>query len=434
MVQFIDRPQHGMRAVLVFLDMPGNDYDADSQEFRELARSAGAEVLGFIGGSRKTPDPGLYIGSGKAEEVGLLVASSEADLVIFNHDLSPSQERNLERTLKCRVLGRAGLILDIFARRARTYEGKLQVELAQLEHLSTRLVRGWTHLERQKGGIGLRGPGETQLELDRRLVKDRMVTLKRHLEDVRQRRALGRKQRKRNETPVVSIVGYTNAGKSTLFNAMTGDDTFASNQLFATLDTTIRKLALPADQEILLADTVGFIRDLPHTLVAAFRATLEEAREAELLLHVLDAADPERLSRIRQVQEVLTDIEADHAPQLLVFNKIDLLEGEQPRIERDADGVPQRVYVSAIQEAGLDLLRQAIAERVYPALHEETVTLPPTQARFRALLYQHHAIQSESIDDDGQFHICVRLPQERWERLCREAGQFHLLPPPVLAD
>ena len=409
--------------MLVHLDMSADDYASDRAEFIDLARSAGAEIVAVLGGSRQKPDAGMFIGSGKAEEAAAAVAAGEAEVAIFNHDLSPAQERNLERLLKCRVLSRAGLILDIFAKRARTHEGKLQVELAQLKHLSTRLVRGWTHLERQQGGgIGLAGPGETQLELDRRLIKDRMAHLKRQLDDVKRHRALSRRARKRNETPLVSIVGYTNAGKSTRFNAMTGAGAYAADQLFATLDTTIRKLQLPADQEILLADTVGFIRDLPHDLVAAFRATLEEAREADLLLHVLDAADPERVSRIEQVNAVLQEIEADGVPALLVYNKIDLSEHETARVERDDEGRPKRVFLSAKTCAGIDALREVLSELIFPDLYEGEMALTPQQGKLRALLYASHAVQSERVDDAGVSHLQLRLPRPRYERLCREAG------------
>jgi GTP-binding protein HflX len=403
--------------------MHTGDYASDHIEFQDLARSAGATVVAVLTGSRHKPDAGLFIGSGKADEAAAACVAGEAEVAIFNHNLSPSQERNLERILKCRVLSRAGLILDIFAKRARTHEGKLQVELAQLHHLSTRLVRGWTHLERQSGGgIGLSGPGETQLELDRRLVRDRMLHLKRLLEDVRRHRALSRNARKRNETPLVSIVGYTNAGKSTLFNAMTGAAAYAADQLFATLDTTIRKLQLPADQEILLADTVGFIRDLPHDLVAAFRATLEEAREADLLLHVLDAADPERMARIEQVQAVLKEIEADELPTLFIYNKIDLTDDEKARVERDENGFPKRVFVSAQTGEGLDALRQVLSELIFPDLFEAELSVTPQQGKFRALLFDCHAVQAERVDDKGVSHLKIRLPRARLERVCRDAG------------
>jgi GTP-binding protein HflX len=376
-----------------------------------------------VGGSRQKPDPGLFIGTGKADEIKYLVQSTCAELVIFNHDLSPSQERNLEKIIQCRVLDRAGLILDIFAQRARSHEGKLQVELAQLQHVATRLIRGWTHLERQRGGaIGLRGPGETQLEMDRRLIRERIATLKRHLETVRSRRAQNRQARTRSNIPTVSIVGYTNAGKSTLFNALTGDQTFASSKLFATLDTTIRKLQLNVGEPVLLADTVGFIRDLPHDLVAAFRATLEEAREADLLLHVIDSADPERMTRIQQVGEVLNEIGADAVPTLQVFNKIDLRENELPRLERDELGRPARLFVSAQNHLGLDLLREAITELIRPDIAEQQLVLPPSAARLRARLFSFQAVLEERLDEAGNSHLKVVMPYERLRGLCVEAG------------
>jgi GTP-binding protein HflX len=418
-----ERPQSGQRAVLVHLEFPSTDFESDRREFEELARSAGAESLSVVGGSRQKPDAGLFIGSGKADEIKSLVQATNAELVIFNHDLSPSQERNLEKIIQCRVLDRAGLILDIFAQRARSHEGKLQVELAQLQHVATRLVRGWTHLERQRGGgIGLRGPGETQLEMDRRLIRERIATLKRHLETVRSRRAQNRQARTRSNIPTVSIIGYTNAGKSTLFNALTGDHTFASSKLFATLDTTIRKLQLHVGEPVLLADTVGFIRDLPHDLVAAFRATLEEAREADLLLHVIDSADPERMTRIQQVREVLDEIGANEVPSLLVFNKIDLRENEAPRVERDESGRPARLFVSAQNNLGLDLLRKAIAELLRPENAERQLVLPPSAARLRARLFSFQAVREEKLDADGNFHLKVVMPSERLRGLCIEAG------------
>ena len=418
-----ERPQSGQKAVLVHLEFPGSDFISDRREFEELARSAGAEVLTVIGGSRQRPDAGLFIGSGKADEIAAAVVAGSAEVVIFNHDLSPSQERNLEKLIKCRVLDRAGLILDIFAQRARSHEGKLQVELAQLQHVATRLVRGWTHLERQGGGgIGLRGPGETQLEMDRRLIRGRIATLKRHLEVVRARRAQNRQARSRSNIPSVSLVGYTNAGKSTLFNALTGDRSFASSQLFATLDTTVRKLELPSGEPAVLADTVGFIRDLPHDLVAAFRATLEEAREAALLLHVIDCADPERITRIGQVEAVLAEIGAQDVPSLQVFNKIDLRNDETPHIERDEQGHPVRVFLSAREGKGLDLLRDAVAELLRPGLAEYALVLPPAAARLRAQLFAHNAIRNEQLDDEGNFHLRVVMPQERLRGLCAAAG------------
>ena len=426
-----DAAAGSQKTVLVHLELPGTDPEADRAEFLELARTAGLSVVAVIGGKRERPDASTYAGSGKVDEVAMAVAAGSATLAIFNHELTPSQERNLEKRLHCRVVNRAGLILDIFAQRARSHEGKLQVELARLNHQATRLVRGWTHLERQKGGIGLRGgPGETQLEIDRRLLRGRMSTIKKELEQVKSRRAQNRSGRARAEIPTVSLVGYTNAGKSTLFNALTGDATFASNLLFATLDTTVRKVRLPSGEDTVLADTVGFIRDLPHDLIAAFRATLEESREADLLLHVIDASDSERGARIEQVEAVLAEIGADAVPRLQVFNKIDLRDGEQPHVETDEDGVPQRVFVSAKSGAGLEALRSAIATRLHPDLGEDELLLPPSAAKLRAQLFRMQAVQGETVDEDGSSRLRVRLPYSRLERLCREAG---VAPPPPRA-
>ncbi len=429
-VKLIDRPAGGQAVVLVHLEFPHADYVTEREEFIELARSAGADVLAVVGGRRDKPDSGLYAGSGKVEEIAAAVAGSGADLAIFNHELSPSQERNLEKKLSCRVIDRTGLILDIFAQRAHSHEGKLQVELAQLQHLSTRLVRGWTHLERQKGGIGLRGPGESQLETDRRLVRDKIALLKRRLEDVRKRRAQNRRARSRSRVPSVSLVGYTNAGKSTVFNALTGATGYASRQMFATLDTTVRRLELPAGGPAMLADTVGFIRELPHDLVAAFRATLEEAREADLLLHVVDAADAERVERMRQVQAVLDEIDAAGVPCLQVYNKIDLRDGEPPRVEYDEQGRPLRVFVSATTGAGLDLLREAIASLLHADVVEDELLLPPSAARLRARLFELNAVRAEKVEADGGLRLWVRLPYARLADLYHEAG---LAPPPRAA-
>jgi GTP-binding protein HflX len=422
----LERPSPGQKAVLVHLQFPKTDYAADRREFIDLALSAGAEVKAVIGGSRVRPDAGLYIGSGKADEVGEAARSGGAELAVFNHELSPSQERNLEKRLQCRVLGRTGLILHIFAQRARSHEGKLQVELAQLQHMATRLVRGWTHLERQRGGgIGLTGPGETQLELDRRIIRKRIATLKSRLELVQQRRGQNRRARTKSEMATVSLVGYTNAGKSTLFNALTGARTYASPRLFATLDPTLRRIELPDSRAAVLADTVGFVRDLPHALVAAFRATLEESREAHLLLHVIDAADPEHSRRIEQVEAVLAEIGADQVPRLDVFNKIDLRPEESPRIDRAENGEPARVWLSALANQGLDLLREAIAERIGPLATEHELELQPgtaAVARLRARLYAQGAVQSESTDADGVMRLRVAMPAKRLQQLLREAG------------
>jgi GTP-binding protein HflX (EC 3.1.5.-) len=340
-----DRPESGERAVLVHLTL--RSMHEDLLELKELAKSAGTDPVYVVTGSRKKPDPKYFVGKGKLEELKAIIETYEADIVLFNHPLSPSQERNLEGFLGVRVVDRNGLILDIFAQRAQTFEGKLQVELAQLQHLSTRLVRGWTHLERQKGGIGLRGPGETQLETDRRLLGLRIKQIQQRLDKVDKQRHQGRSKRKKAEVPSVSLVGYTNAGKSTLFNKLTGADIYVADQLFATLDPTLRNCKLPNSSEIVLADTVGFIRHLPHELVAAFKSTLQEASEADLLLHVIDASSDDRAETIYQVNQVLEDIKANEVRQLEVFNKIDLLTDIQPRIERDDVGNPVRVWLSA---------------------------------------------------------------------------------------
>lgn len=348
--------------VLVHLNFNDPNYDDSLSEFQELVGGTGANIAAIIQGKRHRPDPKYFAGSGKIDEVAEHVLAAKAALVIFNHELSPSQERNLEQRLKCRVLGRTGLILDIFARRARSHEGKLQVELAQLQHLSTRLVRGWTHLERQKGGIGLRGPGETQLETDRRLLGQRIKSLKKRLDKVRSQREQGRRSRQRGGVPVVSLVGYTNMGKSTLFNRVTSAEVYADDRLFATLDPTLRRVKLHDTEMLVLADTVGFIRQLPHDLVESFSSTLEETRDAALLLHIVDVAATDRDDLIHHVNEVLGQIEADEVPQLIVYNKIDKLDDMPPRIERNADGQIERIWLSAQTGEGLDLLRQALQE------------------------------------------------------------------------
>lgn len=356
-----ERPSGEERAVIVQLDFGRDDLTEQLEEVRLLTRSAGAAVCAVVHGRRHSPDAATYAGKGKVLEVAAEVAAHEADLVIFNHELSAGQERNLERALQCRVIDRTSLILDIFAQRAQSAEGKLQVELAQLEHLATRLVRGWTHLERQKGGIGLRGPGETQLETDRRLLGIRVRLLKERLVRLERQRGVQRKARGRGELLNVSLVGYTNAGKSTLFNSLTHAGVFAADQLFATLDTTTRKLWLAEAGHIVLSDTVGFIRDLPHSLVAAFHATLEATAEADLLLHVVDSASQARDEQIADVNKVLAEIGAADVPQLLVLNKLDLT-GLPPAVERDEYGRIRRVRVSAKGGDGLPLLREALAE------------------------------------------------------------------------
>lgn len=408
---FFDRPESGELAVLVHLNISHGQEPEDPREFEELVLSAGGDPVAFLTGKSVTPKAKFFIGTGKLQELQELVAEHEAQLVIFNHTLTPSQERNLEKELQCRVLDRTGLILDIFAQRARTHEGKLQVELAQLRHMSTRLVRGWTHLERQKGGIGLRGPGETQLETDRRLLRGRLTLIEQRLEKVRSQREQGRRSRQRAAIPTVSLVGYTNAGKSTLFNQMTGADVYAENQLFATLDPTMRRIELPDIGGIVLADTVGFISHLPHKLVEAFRATLEEASNSTLLLHVIDAPADERLRNIEQVDLVLEEIGAADLPQIRVYNKIDLLEGMEPRIDRDDKGKPIAVWLSAQTGDGCDLLQQAISDILGEEMVVRKLLLSPDQGRLRAALYQQQAIGEEHYRDDGVCEINVRIPK-----------------------
>ena len=369
-----ERPGSDSQAVLVSLDFGDVDYAESTDELVQLAVSARIGIAGILRGRRARPDSAFFAGTGKVEELAALLATSGAGLVIFNHELSPAQERNLEKKLGCRVVDRVSLILDIFAQRAHSHEGKLQVELAQLEHLSTRLVRGWNHLERQKGGIGLRGPGETQLETDRRLLGKRVKLLKDKLARLASQREVQRRARRRANVLSVSLVGYTNAGKSTLFNALTRAHAYAADQLFATLDTTTRRVFLPGGAAVVVSDTVGFIRQLPHTLVAAFRATLEEAIQADLLLHVVDAGSPTRDAQIAAVNSVLAEIGADHIPQVLVYNKIDLSGGEA-RVAHDEYGKIGRIWISARQGSGLDLARAALEEHA-AAAHRHSAARP----------------------------------------------------------
>lgn len=419
---FFERHGGGERAILVHLDGQDPEAREDPQEFQELAISAGAETVAFVNVARHRPSAKFLIGSGKVEELRDQVKTEHADLVIFNHTLTPSQERNLEKIFECRVLDRTGLILDIFAQRARTHEGKLQVELAQLEHMSTRLVRGWTHLERQGGGIGLRGPGETQLETDRRLLRVRLRQIKQRLEKVRSQREQARRGRRRADIPSVSLVGYTNAGKSTLFNAITRSEVYAADQLFATLDPTLRRLELNDLGPVILADTVGFIRHLPHKLVEAFRATLEESSNSDLLLHVIDAHEPERMAQIEQVMAVLTEIGAQGLPILEVYNKLDLLENVEPQIQRDADGKPVRVWVSARDGRGLELVKQAVAELLGEDLFVGTLQLGQKLGRLRAQLFSLGAVQSEAHDEQGGSLLAIRLPRAELNRLVSREG------------
>ena len=402
--------------MLVQLQLAGAERDLSLLEFEELVASAGGDPVATITGSRSAPHARTFVGEGKLDEIARACQTHEAELVIFNHALSPSQERNLERTLSCRVLARTGLILDIFAQRARTHEGKLQVELAQLTHMSTRLIRGWTHLERQKGGIGLRGPGETQLETDRRLLRARIKSIQSRLERVRNQREQSRRARRRAELPVLSLVGYTNAGKSTLFNRITTSEVYAADKLFATLDPTLARVDIEHLGPVLFADTVGFISDLPTTLVEAFKATLEETANASLLLHVVDVSANNRDELMADVEAVLGEIEADGLPQLVVFNKLDLLE-QPPRILRNESGTPMAVYLSAATGEGVALLFDAIRERLSVTLFDEEITLDPQRARLRAALYEMGAVCTEEWQADGSSRLHVRLPLSDWRRL-----------------
>ncbi len=443
-----ERPRGGERALLVGVGI-GHPVDPhETAEFTALAASAGAQPVGVILASRPRPDPKYFVGVGKAEEIRARAGELKAEVVLVDQGLSPSQERNLEKLTNCRVLDRNGLILDIFAQRARSFEGKLQVELAQLSHLSTRLVRGWTHLERQKGGIGLRGPGETQLETDRRLIAKRMRTLRTRLEKLSLQRDTGRKVRREVPVPTVALVGYTNAGKSTLFNRLTGSDTYVADQLFATLDPTVRRIELADIGEVVLADTVGFVRALPHELVAAFRSTLQEARDADLLLHVVDASDPQRNERILQVREVLRGIGAGELRELTVFNKIDLVGPaaiaaiaatadapraaasdppgvptvETPRVVAGADGVPAQAWVSAVSGAGLDELRDAIARAVRPNQVRRSLHVDIAAAAVRSALYRRNAVRAERQCDDGSWDLLVELDAAEVAKLLGSRG------------
>lgn len=411
-----DRPQVGERAILVHIDFFSEGQREQLQEFKELAESAGASVVDVVTGSRNRPDSRYFIGTGKVDELQKQVESQQVELILFNHTLSPSQERNLEARLQCRVLDRTGLILDIFAQRARSFEGKLQVELAQLRHLSTRLVRGWTHLERQKGGIGLRGPGETQLETDRRLISGRIKQLKRRLVKYTEQRNLGSRSRRRAMVPSVSLVGYTNAGKSTLFNDLTDANVYVADQLFATLDPTLRRVDVQGIGHIVLADTVGFIRHLPHDLVEAFRSTLEETCEADVLLHVIDANDPERNAYIDQVNKVLKQVGADAIPQIQVYNKIDL--NETPaKIDFDESGVPIRVWLSAKTGEGLELLQQALSDFLLQEKVNGWIVLQPQQGNIRAALYAIGAVCEEETNTNGDNLLKILLAKQDFARI-----------------
>ncbi|WP_196139629.1 ribosome rescue GTPase HflX [Aliikangiella sp. G2MR2-5] len=415
-----ERHAGGENAVLVHIDFPDAQNKEDKDEFIDLAISAGLQIKEIVGGSRQTPHPRYFIGSGKAEEIAQHVKDKEADVVLFNHRLSPAQERNLERLVECRVIDRTGLILDIFAQRAQTHEGKLQVELAQLNHLSTRLIRGWTHLERQKGGIGLRGPGETQLETDRRLLRERIKTIRKRLEKVEKQREQSRRSRKRGNLPTVALVGYTNAGKSTLFNRITESTVYAADQLFATLDPTHRNIELVPGQQAILSDTVGFIRHLPHDLVAAFKATLQESRQADILLHVIDASDERKDDNIEQVYDVLEAIGARDIKTVEVYNKIDAMEEVVSKVEPGIDDEPDRVWVSAKTGEGMELLCQTISHQLDIQWQQLCLRIVPRDLGLRSELHDLNVIESENVENDGSFKLQIRISQADWRRLVRK--------------
>ena len=393
----------------------------DLRELTQLAESAGARPVATVTGRRERPDPRYFVGSGKADELRAVAETHAADIILFDHALSPSQERNLEKLTGRRVLDRNGLILDIFAQRARSFEGKLEVELAQLKHIGSRLVRGWTHLERQKGGIGMRGPGETQLETDRRLIATRVRVLTKRLAKIKQQRETGRQMRAEIPVPSVALVGYTNAGKSTLFRALTGADAYVADQLFATLDPTVRRVTLPGGTAVVAADTVGFIRELPHELVAAFQSTLTEAREATLLLHVVDASDARRDEHVGQVDEVLREIGARDIPQIILYNKVDRLQS-RPRVDRDADGRIEAVWISAEQRLGMDLVADAIAERLARFVRRASIRVPAGAGALRSRLYAAKAVRGERSADDGTIELQVELPDVELLNLARAPG------------
>ncbi len=404
-------------AVLVHVDFQNEADREELDEFYELVDSAGAEICTLITTKRQSPDPKYFVGKGKAEEIQQAVELYEADVVIVNHALSPAQERNLSELIGCQVLDRIGLILDIFAQRARSHEGKLQVELAQLKRMSTRLVKGWTHLDRQ-GGIGARGPGETQLETDRRLVQGKIKQLESRIDKVRKQRDLGRRSRKRSELPTITIVGYTNAGKSTLFNHMTAAGVYAEDRLFATLDSTLRRVHLPGAGPVIFADTVGFIRHIPHDLVTAFRSTLEETREASLLIHLVDAADIHRDEKMTDVHDVIAEVGAQDVPQLLVLNKIDLLEpAVEPKIDYNEDGVAERVWISAQNGLGIDLLMDAVGSFFKGAYHKVKLVLEVSAGKKRAALYELGTILEEGFDDQGNSLFTMNLTEQEWQMI-----------------
>lgn len=435
---FFERAEGGEKAVLIHIDSGVSDsVHEDAEEFVQLCESAGLVICDLVVVPLKAPSPKAFVGEGKLQEIASLMLGFEADVLLFNATLSPSQQRNIEKAVERRVIDRTGLILDIFAQRARTHEGKLQVELAQLQYVSTRLVRGWTHLERQKGGIGLRGPGETQLETDRRLIRIRIKSIEKRLEKVKKQREQGRRGREKAEIPTIAVVGYTNAGKSTLFNQLTQSEVYAADQLFATLDPTLRRINVPGFGPIVLADTVGFIRNLPHKLVDAFKATLEETVQADLLVHVVDASSDERLSHIDQVNEVLKEIGADAKQQLLVYNKIDLLEQVEPRRQAGDEFQPDTVWVSAKAQQGFSLLFDALVDKLSAGVWVGQLLLPPAEGELRSALYASESIIGEIFDAKGNACLDVRINKNEiprlerrlkidWQRFVVDNGRFDL--------
>ncbi len=416
-----ERPAEGENAVLVAVEFRARQ-NHDLNEFSELALSAGANIVDVMRIRRDTPDPRYFVGSGKVSQLSELIEASHVDLVLFDHKLSPAQERNLENTLKCRVIDRTRLILDIFAQRARSFEGKLQVELAQLEHQSTRLIRGWTHLERQKGGIGMRGPGETQLESDRRIIRQRIKQINARLDRVRTQRHQSARARRRAYLSVASLVGYTNAGKTTLFNRLTAATAYAADQLFSTLDTTLLRIDVPGEHPVLLSDTVGFIRDLPPELIAAFQATLDETKDATVLLHVIDASAADRDEHILEVERTLDRIGAGDKPVIQVFNNIDCVEGGGAKIDRDANGNAKAVWISAQTGEGLNLLLEVVAEHLDRAKDRFVVFLAPKYGRARAKLYELGAVIEETLTKEGGWALEITMSKGRWESLSRDLG------------
>ena len=416
------KPDSIQRALIVYVDFKNCRADGEYNEFCELVKSTGLEIVSTIKTTRLRADARLFIGVGKAEEIRVTAEKYDADVVIFNRLLTPAQERNLEMFFDIRVIDRIGLILDIFAQRALSYEGKLQVELAQLQHLTTRLIRGWTHLERQKGGIGLRGPGETQLETDRRLIGRRIKTIKERIQKVRKQRYQSRQQRKKQNIPVISFVGYTNAGKSTLFNYLTDANVKVEDQLFATLDPTLRRINTDNGNEIILTDTVGFIRDLPHELIESFKATLDEVKEADLLIHIIDVDQEQRQQRIDEVNQVISMIGASHVTQIEVYNKIDMHSAQKRRIEISENNKITRIWLSSRTGEGVDLLLEAMNRYLNKHKRPHYINIPVSAGQLRAKLFDIGAVKQENIDDMGGWVMKVELEEYKMHKLCKEAN------------